>query len=543
MRVHYGRFLAIVVAGASALLALSAGCSVSSDPEHVDESQDRLDQTLCVTLPTTQDTQVRSDQPSTTAGTKPTMVVGATVPAGISRRALAQFDLSGIPAGATINSATLDLHVTGNVGTGGVTGGPLVGLAWDEATMSASSFFGSYTEVDMLSFPSNAVGLISADATNMVKDWYNGTRPNVGLSLRSSNGADTVIATKDNTVAADHPSLTVCYSTFTDDCAPNPCLNGGSCADGFNSYTCTCINGYTGTNCQIPPVCPGNLVAQPSWYNSTAGSLDAFSIIHIQATFVNNTATTLNFGAGVSPQAWISVPGFPLFTPPMTIRQQPTGTVSPGGTFSYDVLYNISAAPNGASVLSFRPRDNNLGTMNPSQAGLVSSGFDCTDHCAPSPCQNGGTCTDQFNGYTCACVGGFTGTDCEIPPPSICPNNFVAQPSWYNSTAGTLDDYSSIQVSVTFVNNTGVTLNFGSGITPQAWVSVSGFPLYTPSASYSVLPSGNVAPGGTFSYTGVLGLTGVPAGASVLSFRPSSNTLGTMNPSQAGLVSASFTCN
>ena len=29
------------------------------------------------------------------------------------------------------------------------------------------------------------------------------------------------------------------------------------------------------------------------------------------------------------------------------------------------------------------------------------------------PCQNSGVCTDGDNTYTCACVTGFTGTDCE----------------------------------------------------------------------------------------------------------------------------------
>ena len=28
-------------------------------------------------------------------------------------------------------------------------------------------------------------------------------------------------------------------------------------------------------------------------------------------------------------------------------------------------------------------------------------------------CQNSGTCTDGDNTYTCSCVTGFTGTDCE----------------------------------------------------------------------------------------------------------------------------------
>ena len=35
------------------------------------------------------------------------------------------------------------------------------------------------------------------------------------------------------------------------------------------------------------------------------------------------------------------------------------------------------------------------------------------DECDPDPCQNGTTCNDQVNGYTCDCYAGYTGTDCQ----------------------------------------------------------------------------------------------------------------------------------
>ncbi|KAI8485993.1 DNA repair protein Rad9,Rhp9 [Branchiostoma belcheri] len=39
--------------------------------------------------------------------------------------------------------------------------------------------------------------------------------------------------------------------TDIDECASSPCVNGGSCIDGVNSYTCQCLPGITGYQCQI----------------------------------------------------------------------------------------------------------------------------------------------------------------------------------------------------------------------------------------------------------------------------------------------------
>ena len=39
-------------------------------------------------------------------------------------------------------------------------------------------------------------------------------------------------------------------SSDTDDCATNPCQNGGTCIDGEASHNCTCRTGFTGANCE-----------------------------------------------------------------------------------------------------------------------------------------------------------------------------------------------------------------------------------------------------------------------------------------------------
>ena len=40
------------------------------------------------------------------------------------------------------------------------------------------------------------------------------------------------------------------YFPDVDDCASATCMNGGTCVDLINQYSCTCVSGYTGTDCE-----------------------------------------------------------------------------------------------------------------------------------------------------------------------------------------------------------------------------------------------------------------------------------------------------
>ena len=46
------------------------------------------------------------------------------------------------------------------------------------------------------------------------------------------------------------PLLTALITTDIDDCAKKPCINGGKCIDGINSYECKCADGFAGKNCE-----------------------------------------------------------------------------------------------------------------------------------------------------------------------------------------------------------------------------------------------------------------------------------------------------
>ena len=43
--------------------------------------------------------------------------------------------------------------------------------------------------------------------------------------------------------------------TEIDNCADDPCKNGGQCVDGVNKYSCSCARGFTGENCNISKFC------------------------------------------------------------------------------------------------------------------------------------------------------------------------------------------------------------------------------------------------------------------------------------------------
>ena len=51
-----------------------------------------------------------------------------------------------------------------------------------------------------------------------------------------------------STMVFFYPSLII---ADIDDCADQPCQNGATCIDAVNDYTCNCVDGYTGKNCNI----------------------------------------------------------------------------------------------------------------------------------------------------------------------------------------------------------------------------------------------------------------------------------------------------
>ena len=63
-----------------------------------------------------------------------------------------------------------------------------------------------------------------------------------------------------------------------DDCAEQPCLNGGTCIDSVNDYICNCVVGYTGKNCGVgeDKVSMSELFILTKQFSSVSGKEEAF---------------------------------------------------------------------------------------------------------------------------------------------------------------------------------------------------------------------------------------------------------------------------
>ncbi|XP_067327070.1 fibulin-7-like [Anolis sagrei] len=86
-------------------------------------------------------------------------------------------------------------------------------------------------------------------------------------------GSETRLCLENRTWSGTAPS---CKNI--NDCASNPCANGGTCVDGIHQYLCQCPSGWSGNTCQIPlysytaTVSNASFSRQPRCADSLSGS-------------------------------------------------------------------------------------------------------------------------------------------------------------------------------------------------------------------------------------------------------------------------------
>ena len=191
-----------------------------------------------------------------------------------------------------------------------------------------------------------------------------------------------------------------------DECSPNPCKNGGTCRDKISSYSCTCLNGYTGTNCQYQTTYlkvyaryGRNLPDKDGWF---AGDSDPY--MRVTAYDQNGKSVTRNtryirndedpkwyewlyFGT----RAWRKIT--------VVVYDKDYGSVDALSTRS---TYYLSVGYYHKTKYCYS------GYVKFAYSNVLDG-----NECSPNPCKNGGKCHDKIASYSCTCPKGYGGSKCQ----------------------------------------------------------------------------------------------------------------------------------
>ena len=162
------------------------------------------------------DTYLASDEPDRSFGSRVDLLVGT--PPGIEaeRRALVRFDLTALPAGATLLTARLGLHAESDTGPG-VLSVHRVTREWDEATETWASFGEGGFDPTPVASSSNATAIVMSssqvwfDVTGLVADWFSGKVAEHGFLLREPDHSQTQLLSSEIGRTWERPWMHVCY--------------------------------------------------------------------------------------------------------------------------------------------------------------------------------------------------------------------------------------------------------------------------------------------------------------------------------------------
>jgi hypothetical protein len=163
----------------------------------------------------TRDTYIAEDQPTTNFCSVPTLRVDGDDPPGTERdvSTLLQWDLSTIPAGSKVQSATITINVTNP--TGGTYELYRIASPWEECQVTwdtrPSTGMTVRGTVGPTSTGTHTITLHN-DGVALVQSWIDGSTPNYGLMIAASDVPDGLaFDSREASPAFNHPRLTITF--------------------------------------------------------------------------------------------------------------------------------------------------------------------------------------------------------------------------------------------------------------------------------------------------------------------------------------------
>ncbi len=416
-------------------LALAA-CQTGDDVSTSESTQLRSAPVSdCITIAPSDDAMISNPPKSQNYGDHPLLRVGG------KDESLLRFDLSGLPAESQIDSATLRLYVNGAAGDTPVQVHRAT-AAWSEDTVTFHDFNQQFDPtVEGAFLPGSPNALKSVSLTGLVHAWFTGAQPNYGVLLEASGNKKTIFISGENPNAQYRPALEVCYTLPVEDaCDPDPCQNGGLCANVDEGYACECPAGYGGVNCEVDiDECAGDPCQNGG---ECTDAIDGYSCAcapgytgtYCEIDIDECASSPCNDGVctdAINAYTCACNPGFTGDHCEIDIDECASSPCQNGSECTDGINgYTCACQPGFAGVHCELDVDECANASCQNDATCVDGVNDYTcaclpgfggdhceiniDECASTPCLNGGTCTDGIDGYTCACPAGYAGEHCDI---------------------------------------------------------------------------------------------------------------------------------
>ncbi|XP_071797180.1 uncharacterized protein [Asterias amurensis] len=240
----------------------------------------------------------------------------------------------------------------------------------------------------------------------------------------------------------------LCANGDVDECSSSPCQFGGECRDVINGYVCICTAGRQGPNCELvtSTQCQGTVCLNGgTCHTVTDGSyvcscLQQYTGANCQQTVQTGTRSCQSSPCFNGAQCVDVIDGRFL----CICSQSYTGTLCEsalalcartpppcynGGVCS-DATGNVVCNCPGGYIGTFceiATQDcicQNGGICFGANNCICSKGFTgqfCEvniNECLSNPCKNGGRCIDGENFFSCVCLTGFSGATCSFRDPN-----------------------------------------------------------------------------------------------------------------------------